>query len=110
MSKDKWLDPWSEAYYAHQRPLRKATETKDSQKTLQAIHEHLPEMIAIRDEVATLSLPYVRSGLFGMLWDQITGIKPSDRLEIEREVTLKAWSESIGQYQRELRKLESKLH
>ncbi len=109
MAKEKWLDPWSDAYYAHQRPLREATETKDSQKTHQAIHEHLPEMIAIQDAVATLPLPHVRSGQFGMLWDQITGIKPSGRLQIEREATLQSWNESIGQYQRELRKLESKL-
>lgn len=66
-AKEKWLDPWSDAYHAHQRPLREATETKDYQKTLQALHEHLPEMIAIRDEVATLPLPQVRSGMFGML-------------------------------------------
>ncbi len=106
--KEEWLDPWSEEFFAHQRPIREATQTKDPQKTLQAIHEHLPKMIATRDEVAALPLPNgFQPGLFGTIRNLILGMKNSELLEAQRKGTLQAWNETIGGVQRDVKRLES---
>src|SRR5262245_21928371 len=108
MAKERWLDPWRDTFYAHSGTVRDTIKMKDPQKTLQVIQEHLPVMISIRNEVASLPLPSgFGPGLFGTLWHFIVRIKNSELLEIERDVALKNWDESIGTYQRELRRLES---
>lgn len=108
MAREEWLDPWSDQFHTHSQPIREAIKSKDPQQSLQAIHEHLPEMIAIRDEVASLPIPNgFQPGLFGQLMNLITGTRNSELLDAGRRGTLQAWDEAIGDYRRELRRLET---
>jgi len=109
MAREQWLDPWGKAFYTHSTPVRQAIRDKNPGRTLEAIDEHLPAMIAIRDEVASLPVPNgFRPGLFKTVFNLAIGIKPKDLLEIEREAQLKVFGEQIGDAQRELRRLEAK--
>jgi len=106
--KEHWLDPWSKAFFAHNHLIREAMKTKDPQTTHRAIQEHLPEMIAIRDEIVPLPVPDgFRPGLFGTIWNLILVIKNSEVIEAQRDGTLKVLNETIGGCQRDVRRLES---
>jgi hypothetical protein len=105
---EEWLKPWQDEYYSHARPLREALKGRDKELALQAIHEHLPTMIVVRDEVAGLPIPDGYGyGLLKMLYNMAVGIKTEEVLAIQQQVTLEAWNKNIGEAQRELKKLET---
>lgn len=107
---EEWLEPWSNRYYEHQRPLREAFESKNIKKAIDAFNTHMPEMISIRNAVAELEIPtYWPTSLFTSLKNLLWGIKHHQILQIERDVALEFWDRSIRDYQVEYQELVKKL-